>query len=143
MALTPAEKDQLKEARRARDHIWRARTKLLEAREKELLAGEPARLKVVLDDAYSKMDQALAERRGYEARCKAELQELLAKHAEGLLPFTAKIEETRKECDLAVSAWSLAEEAAKAQAQTEFPDLKGPARWSSASWGRQSETDPK
>lgn len=143
MALTPTEKDQRKEARRARDHAWRARKELLKAREKEILAGEPARLKVVMDDAGSKMAQALAERQEYETRCKAELQALLAKHAEGLLPFTAKIEETRKERDLAVSVWSLAEKAARAQVQAEFPDLNGPARWSSASWDRQSEKDPE
>lgn len=134
MALTDEEKAKRKAAQKARDAAWRARRKLRDAREAELRRGEYERLGMLVVEAREEETARIADLYAWERAWAAELDALRAQHQILRQRQEAAIAERRQTTSTLCAQRNAEEERLRRQIETEFPDLRGDARWSATCW---------
>lgn len=138
MKLTEEEKAVRKEQRKNRDHAWRERVKMRDAREALLLSGEPATLVRIHQEACVALNAAIEAKRARVAYWNEEIAKLRATADADIALLDPGIIAARNSRDEAAAARLHAVDAVAKQVDAEFPDLVGDARWS-ATCGRRPD----
>ena len=133
MLLTPREKAQNKAARQIRDRAYNQRKRIYRKQmEQAEQDPEVLALRAKADEIDAQMDRFHEEREAKIAGLRKKIDELHQQINALHNSYEASGQASARSA--AYGAWRKLMDAKKAQVEIAFPDLQGPARYSSAAW---------
>ena len=133
-ALTPAEREERRQASSDRRKGWRARYNARREAEKAGMVKIEARIQPLVEPLERQSDRLDDERKRLDAERLAAVMAVETEYAKNKADLAARVAANREARQKVYAQSRDARQALEAALDNEFPDLTGAAQWSAASW---------
>lgn len=133
-ALTPAEREERRQASSERRKGWRARYKARQEAEKAGMVKIEARIKPLSEPLEKRHDELDDERKRLDAERLTAITAIETDYAKNKAALIARFDANREARQGVYAQERAARKVLEEALDREFPDLKGAAMWSAACW---------